>query len=99
MNKCFYVEISLLSHCKSEKSCQKTTKKCNFLTFTGTQMRLKAMRKRPYFTMESDMNAILRNASGKMHYGILFAPSLSTLPKVLPSFKLVENRTILRWSR
>ena len=43
-NKCFYVETSLLSHYISEKSCQ-ITKLCNFLTFTGTQMR-----KRPYFT-------------------------------------------------
>ena len=40
-------------------------------------MRKKAMRKRPYFTMESAMTAILRNASGKMHHGILFAPPLS----------------------
>ena len=39
-------------------------------------MRKKATRKRPYFTMESAMTAILRNASGKMHHGILFAPPL-----------------------
>ena len=29
-------------------------------------------RKRPYFTMESAVTAILRDASGKMHHGILF---------------------------
>ena len=39
-------------------------------------MRKKATRKRPHFTIESAMTAILRNASGKMHHGILFAPSL-----------------------
>ena len=31
----------------------------------------KADRKRPYFTMESAMNAILPDASGKMHRGIV----------------------------
>ena len=36
-------------------------------------MRKKATRKRPYFTMESAMTAILRDASGKMHHEILFA--------------------------
>ena len=35
-------------------------------------MRKKPTRKRPYFTMESAMTAILRDASGKMHRGILF---------------------------
>ena len=35
-------------------------------------MRKMATRKRPYFTMESAMTAILRDASGKMHHGILF---------------------------
>ena len=40
-------------------------------------MRRKATRKRPYFTMVSAMTAILRNASGKMHHGILFAPPLN----------------------
>ena len=44
----------------------------NFLTFTGTQMRKKATRKRPYFTIESATTAILHDASGKMHHGILF---------------------------
>ena len=34
------------------------------------------MRKRPYFKMESAMTAILRDASGKMHHGILFDPPL-----------------------
>ena len=35
------------------------------------------MRKRPYFMMESAMpSAILRDASGKMHHGILFARRL-----------------------
>ena len=44
----------------------------NFLTFTGTQMRKKATRKRPYFTIESATTAILHDASEKMHHGILF---------------------------
>ena len=35
-------------------------------------MRKKPARKRPYFTMKSAMTAILRDASGKMHHGILF---------------------------
>ena len=39
-------------------------------------MRKKPMRKRPYFKMESAMTAILRDASGKMHHGILFDPPL-----------------------
>ena len=38
-------------------------------------------RKRTYFTMESAMTAILRNASGKMHHGILFAPPLLEVQK------------------
>ena len=41
-------------------------------------MRKKPTRKRPYFTMESAMTAILRDASGKMHHGILFDRRLST---------------------
>ena len=32
-------------------------------------MRKKPTRKRPYFTMESAMTAILRDTSGKMHLG------------------------------
>ena len=39
-------------------------------------MRKKATRKRPYFTMESAMTGILRDVSGKMHHGILFARRL-----------------------
>ena len=39
-------------------------------------MRKKPKRKRPYFKMESAMTAILRDASGKMHHGILFDPPL-----------------------
>ena len=35
-------------------------------------MRKKPTGKRPYFTMESAMTAILRDTSGKMHHGILF---------------------------
>ena len=39
-------------------------------------MRKKPTRKRLYFKMESAMTAILRDASGKMHHGILFDPPL-----------------------
>ena len=39
-------------------------------------MRKKPTRKRPYFMMESAMTAILPDASGKMHHGILFDPPL-----------------------
>ena len=39
-------------------------------------MRKKPTRKRPYFKKESAMTAILRDASGKMHHGILFDPPL-----------------------
>ena len=60
-----------LSHCKSEKSCQLIRKYCNFLTFTGNQMKKKLTRKRPYFRMESAITTILRDASGKMYHGIL----------------------------
>ena len=42
-------------------------------------MRKKPTRKRPYFKMESAMTAILRDASGKMHHGILFDPPLVTM--------------------
>ena len=52
-------------------------------------MRKKATRKRPYFTMESAMTAILRNASGKMHHGILFAPPLLfTVKSLSPGAKM-----------
>ena len=44
----------------------------HFFTFTGTQMGKMPTRKRPYFTMKYAMTAILRDASGKMHHGILF---------------------------
>ena len=40
-------------------------------------MRKKPTRKRPYFKMESAMTAILRDASGKLHHGILFDPPLA----------------------
>ena len=39
-------------------------------------MRKKPTRKRPYVKMESAMTAMLRDASGKMHHGILFDPPL-----------------------
>ena len=39
-------------------------------------MRKKPTRKRPYFKMESAMTVILRDASEKMHHGILFDPPL-----------------------
>ena len=39
-------------------------------------MRKKPTRKRPYFMMESAITAMLRDASGKMHHGILFDPPL-----------------------
>ena len=42
-------------------------------------MRKKLTTKRPYFTMESAMTAILRDASGKMHHGILFDRRLDSL--------------------
>ena len=45
-------------------------------------MRKKPTRKRPYFKMESAMTAILRDASGKMHHGILFDPPLALIIKV-----------------
>ena len=41
-------------------------------------MRKKLTRKQPYFTMESTMTAILRDASGKMNHEILFDPRLTT---------------------
>ena len=44
----------------------------HFLTLLGDELRKKPTRKRPYFTMESAITAILRDASGKMHHGILF---------------------------
>ena len=41
-------------------------------------MRKKPTRKPPYFTKESAMTAILLDASGKMHRGILFDRRLVT---------------------
>ena len=38
--------------------------------------------KQPYFTMESAMTAILRDASGKMYHGILFDHPLDSLTKL-----------------
>ena len=49
-------------------------------------MRKKPTRKRPYFKMESAMTAILLDASGKMHHGILFDPPLSYCFKKLNFF-------------
>ena len=45
-------------------------------------MRKKPTAKQPYFTMESAMTAILRDASGKMHHGILFDRRLDSLTKL-----------------
>ena len=64
------METSLLSHCKSEKSCQITTNVIFLLT--GTQMTKKPTRKRSYFMTTPTITAILRDTSGKMHHGILF---------------------------
>ena len=50
-------------------------------------MRKKPTRKRPYFTMESAMTAILRDASGKVHHGILFDGRLC------PNLKQENNRS------
>ena len=52
-------------------------------------MRKKPTRKRPYFKMESVMTAISRDASGKMHHGILFDPPLGTCKDLL-----VRNDTL-----
>ena len=42
-------------------------------------MRKKPTRKRPYFTMESAVATMLRDASGKMHHRILFDRRLGVL--------------------
>jgi len=47
-------------------------------------MRKKLTRKRPYFTMESAMTAILRDTSGKMHHEILFARRLGGIKGMSP---------------
>ena len=52
-------------------------------------MRKKPTRKRPYFKMESAMTAMLRDASGKMHHGILFDPPLHPRSKV--DYLLMES--------
>ena len=49
-------------------------------------MRKKPTRKRPYFTMESAMTAILRDTTGKMHHGILFDCRLSKSHAELQTF-------------
>ena len=46
-------------------------------------MRKKPTRKRPYFKMESAMTAMLRDASGKIHHGILFVPPLGVRKNVI----------------
>ena len=53
-------------------------------------MRKKPTRKRPYFKMESAMTAILRDASGKMHHGILFDPPLGIVSS-MPVFSTSIN--------
>ena len=56
-------------------------------------MRKKLTTKRPYFTMESAMTAILRDASGKIHHGILFDRRLDSLT-LLWNLDLVGTRTL-----
>ena len=56
-------------------------------------MRKKRTTKRPYFTMESAMTAILRDASGKMHHGILFDRRLDSLT-LLWTLDSVWTRTL-----
>ena len=51
-------------------------------------MRKKPTRKRPYFKMESAMTAILRDASGKMHHGILFGPPLTWDEKYMSNLEV-----------
>ena len=60
-------------------------------------MRKKPTRKRPYFKMESAMTAILRDASGKMHHGILFDPPLvkDCIRKLKPLVTLYMSGTYL----
>ena len=45
-------------------------------------MRKKPTTTRPYFTMGSPMTAILRDACGKMHHGILFDRRLNSRTKL-----------------
>ena len=63
-------------------------------------MRRKPTRKRPYFTMESSTTAILRDASGKMHHGILFVvwsqkKIVGTLPSNAVFFLLLARLLVL----
>ena len=53
-------------------------------------MRKKPTRKRPYFTMESAMTAILRDASGKMHHGILFDRRLVVKREIITGARKIE---------
>ena len=57
-------------------------KRMQFSYFYWNTMRKKPTTKQPYFTMESAMTAILRDASGKMHHGILFDRRLDSLTKL-----------------
>ena len=60
-------------------------------------MRKKPTRKRPYFTMETALTALLRDASVKMHHGILFDRRLEngkkkkTLPCSTASFAVLHS--------
>ena len=54
-------------------------------------MRKKPTRKRPYFKMESAMTAMLRDASGKMHHGILFDPPLGGSLEYLPIIRAIKH--------
>ena len=54
-------------------------------------MRKKPTRKRPYFTMESAMTAILRDGSGKMYHGILFDRRLVWAPYKNSSLKFRKS--------
>ena len=49
-------------------------------------MKKKPTRKRSYFKMESAMTAILHDASGKMHHGILFDPPLGDCINGVPLY-------------
>ena len=60
-------------------------------------MRKKPTRKRPYFTMKSAMTAILRDASGKMHHGILFDRRLPDFDRCI-RLEVQEPKPILRYA-
>ena len=66
------------SLCDAKTNCAKK----NYLTFTGTQTRKKPTRKHPYFPMKPTVTAILRDASVKMHHGMLFDCRLICIEKV-----------------